>query len=56
MCPHQRPVSLEEAHEGVAGGHYTGKSTTQKILRAWLWWPTLHKDAKEYFQHRDIVI
>jgi len=30
------------------GGHYAGKPTTQKILRARLWWPTMHKDSKSY--------
>jgi hypothetical protein len=45
---------LSEAHEGVAGGHYAGKETTQKILRVGLWWPTLHKDAKEFCQSCDV--
>jgi ABC-type antimicrobial peptide transport system ATPase subunit len=48
------PLILEEAHEGIAGGHYVGKETTQKILRAGLWWPTLHKDAKEYCRACDV--
>lgn len=30
------------------GGHYAGKATTQKILHAGLWWPTLHKDSESY--------
>lgn len=30
------------------GGHYSGKETVQKILRARLWWPTLHKDSQAY--------
>jgi hypothetical protein len=42
------PMILEEAHEGIAGGHYAGKATAQKVLRAGLWWPMLHRDAKEY--------
>jgi hypothetical protein len=42
------PLILEEAHEGIIEGHYAGKETTQKVLRAGLWWPTLHKDAKDY--------
>jgi hypothetical protein len=46
----ERQLILIEAHEGIAGGHYAGKSTTQKILRVGLWWPTLHKDAKEYYK------
>jgi hypothetical protein len=43
-----------EAHEGIAGGHYSGKTTTQKILRAGLWWTTLHKDDKEYYKACDV--
>jgi hypothetical protein len=33
----ERPLILIEAHEGIAGGHYTGKETMQKVLRAGLW-------------------
>jgi hypothetical protein len=25
-----------------------------RILRAGLWWPTLHKDAKEYYKACDV--
>jgi hypothetical protein len=46
----ERPLVLAEAHEGIAGGHYAGKETMNKVLRAGLWWPTLHKDAKEYYK------
>jgi hypothetical protein len=45
----ERTTILEEAHDEIVGGHYTGKATTHKILCAWIWWPTLFKDAKEYF-------
>jgi hypothetical protein len=41
---------LTEAHEGIAGGHYVGKATAKKKLCSRIWWPTLHKDAKEYCQ------
>jgi hypothetical protein len=29
MCvlEHERPIILAEAHEGIVGGHYVGKST-----------------------------
>jgi transposase InsO family protein len=40
VLEHERPRVLAEAHEGIAGGHYTGKATAQKVLRAGLWWPT----------------
>lgn len=44
---HERQMILAEAHGGAAGGHYAGKATPHKILRDGLWWPTLHKDAKD---------
>jgi hypothetical protein len=28
----ERPLILGESHEGIAGGNYAGKETTQKIL------------------------
>jgi hypothetical protein len=51
---HERNMILYEAHEGVVGHHYPGKETSQKILRIGLWWPTLHKYAKEFFQSCDV--
>jgi hypothetical protein len=48
VLEHERPMILSEAHEGVVGGHYAGKVMTQNILHIGLWWPTLHKDAKEF--------
>jgi hypothetical protein len=50
----ERPLTLTKSHEGISGGHYAGKETTQKVLRADLWWPTLHKDAKEYYKACDV--
>jgi len=32
----------------------SGKATAQKILTTGLWWPTLHKDAREYCHSCDI--
>jgi hypothetical protein len=49
----ERPL-IFAVHEGIAGGHYAGKETTQKVLRDGLWWPTLHKDAKEYYRACDV--
>jgi hypothetical protein len=54
VLEHERPRILAEAHEGIAGGHYAGKATAQKVLRAGLWWPTIHRDAKEYCQQCDV--
>jgi hypothetical protein len=50
----ERPLILVEAHEGIIGGHYVGKETSQKVLRVGLWWPTLHKYSKEYYIACDV--
>jgi hypothetical protein len=44
------PLILAESHQGNVEGNYAGKAAAQKVLRAGLWWPTLHKDAKEYYR------
>jgi hypothetical protein len=48
------PMILIEAHEGIVGGHYAGKTTAQKVLRVGLWWPLLHRGAKEYTRACDV--
>ena len=45
---------LTEAHVGIAGAHYSGKPIVQKVLTTGLWWPTLHKDAKEFCRSCDV--
>jgi hypothetical protein len=50
----ERSMILTKSHEGIVGGHYVGKATTQKVLRAGLWWPTLHRDAKDYYRACDV--
>jgi hypothetical protein len=32
VLEHETSVILEEAHDGIVGGHYAGKATTQNIL------------------------
>jgi len=54
VLEHERRRILEEAHFGVAGGHYAGKATSQKVLTAGLWWPVVHKDAKELCRSCDV--
>ena len=39
---------LQELHDGPAGGHFGGNTTTHKILHAGYYLPTLFKDAHEY--------
>jgi hypothetical protein len=48
------PLILAEAHEGITGGHYARKENAQKVLRVGLWWPTLHKDVKDYYKACDV--
>lgn len=43
-----RKRNFTEVHGGVASSHYAGRAITQKIMHAGLWWPMVHKDAKEY--------
>jgi hypothetical protein len=54
VLEHERPRILAKSHEGIAEGYYAGKATTKKVLHAGLWWPTIHKYAKEYFQTCDV--
>jgi hypothetical protein len=51
---HKRQYIWWECHNGVAGGHVGGKSTTQKVLQVVLWLDTLFRDAKEYVRFCDI--
>ena len=51
---HEKDAIIKEAHSGTAGGHFAGKPTAQKILAAGLWWPTLHKDTKDFCRYCDI--
>lgn len=50
----ERSSILVDAHGGAAGRHYAGRATAQKILRAGLWWPTLHQDSKAYYKACDV--
>jgi hypothetical protein len=54
VLKHEIPRILAESQEGIARGNYTGKDTMQKVLRAGLWWPTIHRDSKEYFHKCDV--
>ena len=54
VLENERRRILEEAHAGIAGGHYIRKAIVQKVLIAGLWWPTVHKDAKEFCRSCDV--
>jgi hypothetical protein len=36
VLEHERPRILVEAHEGIVGGHYVGKPTSEEVLHAGL--------------------
>jgi hypothetical protein len=54
VLEHERPRILAEVHEGIDGGHYVGKSTAKKVFHVGMWWPTIHRDAKEYYHKCDV--
>lgn len=44
---------LKDMHGGICGGHYMGKTTAHKILRAGFWWPTIFKAAENWVRRCD---
>ena len=47
------PDILEACHDNACGGHFSGRLTGQKILRAGYYWPTLFADAEAYAKKCD---
>ena len=45
---------IKEAHEGVAGGHFSTNLTLHKILRALYWWLMMKKNVYLYCKQCDI--
>jgi hypothetical protein len=39
---------LKDMHDGPVGGHFSGDTTTHKVLRVGYYWPTLFKYAHAY--------
>ncbi|GKA98928.1 reverse transcriptase domain-containing protein [Tanacetum coccineum] len=44
---------LEACHSGPTGGHYGANSTAKKVFDASFFWPTIYKDAYEFFKSCD---
>ena len=40
-------VVLNDCHGGACGGHLSGLSTAQNILRAGYFWPSIFKDCMD---------
>ena len=51
---HEQETILDEAHVGIARGHYQGRATTRKILGTRLWWSTMHDYAVDYAKICDV--
>jgi hypothetical protein len=49
VMEHEMFIILVESHEGIVGGNYAGNAIVKKVLHVGLWWPTIHKDSKEYY-------
>ncbi|BFI32702.1 hypothetical protein MPTK2_3g07970 [Marchantia polymorpha subsp. ruderalis] len=47
------PSILEACHDSACGGHFSGKLTGQKVLRAGYFWPTLFQDSYSYVKKCD---
>eukprot|EP00253_Pinus_taeda_P020322 PITA_20322 len=49
-CPevHESEKVLQDLHDRPIGGHFTGNTTTHKVMQASFYWPTLFKDAHAY--------
>ena len=47
------PNILEACHDSAYRGHFSGRLTGQKILRAGYYWPTLFADAEAYAKKFD---
>ncbi|KAL2623020.1 hypothetical protein R1flu_003225 [Riccia fluitans] len=43
-----RPELMFQAHAGVAGGHLSGRTTTEKLLSSGVWWPHIFQDCDKY--------
>ena len=47
------PAILEACHDSACGGHFSGRLTGQKVLRAGYFWPTLFADAEAHVKKCD---
>ena len=45
---------IKEVKKGTIGGHYARKVTMHKIMHAKLWYPTIVRDMKEYYEAYDV--
>ena len=53
VLEYEREKIMHEAHYGPTGGHFQANTTAKKIQQLGLWWPTLHKDCKNFVSQCD---
>ena len=53
VLEHERNNIMNEARYGPVGGHSQANTTANKIQQSGLWWPTLHKDCKNFVSQCD---
>ena len=53
VLQHERDNIMYEAHYGPAGGHFQADTTARKIQQSGLWWPTIHRDYKNFVSRCD---
>lgn len=51
--PSEIPTILYACHDSACGGHFSSTLTSQKVLRAGYYWPTLFNNAHEYVKSYD---
>ena len=51
---HEQERIFMEPHARVVGGHYGGRVTSRKVLRAGLWWLTLNGNETDYARTCDV--
>ena len=54
MLKQMEHTCLQFKDDSVASGHYSGKKTAQKILRACIWWPTQYAESTKYCKNYNI--
>lgn len=54
-CIEEQEVTkiLEACHDSACGGHFAGRLTAQKALRAGYFWPTMFQDAHDHAKRCD---
>ena len=54
VYPHEQEAILEEARQGISGGHFAREVIGRKVLQAGLWWPTLLGDPYWFVKQCDV--